>query len=379
MLTKRVWQPARPDLCLSSVFALDDLDALEKISDPADPGFIYARDGHPNEHELADKIAQLERAPKARIVSSGMAAIAACLIDRLASGDRVSASIHLYGKTRQLLNTGLAKLGILVDFFDSANEQSTQAMLRRKPKVILVESISNPTLRWCRIESWHEQAKEIGACVVVDATFSPPPAYQFFWLGADLVVHSLTKFLNGHSDVTLGAISGRAEHIDSISKTASMLGYHAPAMDCWLTLRGLESLEVRWQQAQANAEKLAEFFQQASRRDSAHVKQVIYPGLPSHPDHSLFKSNRHPFGNMVTIDLPDRSAVNQMMKRLKHVRFCPSLGDTQTTISYPWGTSHTALTESDRLELGVTPGQVRISVGIESIDTTIADFQQAIE
>lgn len=219
-----------------------------------------------------------------------------------------------------------------------------------------------------------EFAHSVDALLAVDATFAPPPILSAISLGADLVVHSLTKILSGHADVTLGSIAGSRERLASLRDTASTFGYHAAAFDCWLTQRGLATLDLRVARACENAARLAEFLV----RQPA-VTKVHFPGLADHPDHDWMRSHSRLFGYMVSFELAGgRDAVNRLFQRLERIPFCPSLGDVHTTVSHPATTSHRGLTPKARAQLGIRDGLVRVSVGIEPIDQITSDFEQAL-
>lgn len=366
--------PLASNLTLSSVFRIRDLDHVDALYAGIEPGFIYARDGHPNADRLGRQLADLEGASAGVVLASGMAALAAILLDRLGPGDRVVASRDLYGKTITLLTERLGRFGIQVELVDTQDLAAVEAAVRAKAKLLLVESLSNPLVRAAPLEQLATLAHAAGALFVVDATFSPPPALRALSLGADLVVHSLTKILSGHGDVTLGAVLGAAELVEPLRATASVYGQHAAAFDCWLTERGLATLDLRVERSFANALTLARFLRQHPR-----VRMVHYPGLEEHPDHDWVRRHMTGFGFMLAFELGGRSEVNTLFQRLRDVPFCPSLGDVHTTVSHPATTSHRALAEERRHSLGIRDGTVRVSVGIEAPQQIVDDFAQALE
>jgi cystathionine beta-lyase/cystathionine gamma-synthase len=363
-----------PDLTLASVFQLRDLDHLEALYAGAEEGFIYARDGHPNAKRLADRLAEIEGAEAGLVVGSGMAAVAALFLSLLKPGDRVVSAREIYGKTRALLNDWLGRMGVVSTFIDATDIGAVGAALADRPRILWLESLSNPLCRAARLDRIAPLARQSGTLIAIDATFAPPPIMRPLQLGADIVVHSLTKMLSGHGDVTMGALCGSRELISTIQPVTSTFGMHASAFDCWLTERGLETLELRARMASTNAQQVARWL-----TEQAGVAAVHYPGLSTHPDAEWLQSVGALSGSMLSFDLPGgRDAANRFLRELKRTPFCPSLGDVRTTVSHPWLTSHRALSEAERRDLGITPGTIRVSVGIEPADETIADFAGAL-
>jgi cystathionine beta-lyase/cystathionine gamma-synthase len=304
-----------------------------------------------------------------------MGAIAALLLDRLRPGDAILAGRELYGKTAVLLNDRLARFGVNTEFVDVTDLPVVEVALKRRPKLVWLESLSNPWLRAAPIDRLADLVHKAGAFLAVDNTFSPPPILSPIKLGADIVMHSLTKIVSGHSDVTLGCLVGKSSLIESVAATASTFGFHAAAFDSWLTERGLATLALRAERASSNALELAEFLE-----GHKAVRRVHYPGLRSHQDHDWMQRHSKLFGYMLSIELAGgRSAVNELFRGFGSISFCPSLGDVCTTVSHPATTSHRSLTAEQRGDLGIHDGLVRVSVGIEPVESIIADFRQALE
>jgi cystathionine beta-lyase/cystathionine gamma-synthase len=355
--------PLVPPLYQSSVYTLPDLDALDRIMNGEAPGFIYARDAHPNARRLASQLAALEGGTWGVICGSGMAAISAILLSQLQHGDRVVASNRLYGRTTQLLSQEMPRFGVKTDFVDCNDIDQVKVALDLPAKVLFVETLSNPLLRLVDIGLLASLARAQGCTLIVDNTFATPILARPLDLGAEVVVESLTKMMGGHSDVTLGALSGRGELLDQMATVVSIWGLAANPFDCWLAERGLATLSLRMKAASANAQALADWL--VSQKP---VARVIYPGLPDHPDHDLARRMLAGFGNMLCFELHGgRPAVNRFLHRAPGIPFSPSLGHTATTLSHPATTSHRYASPAERKRQGIGDGLIRLSVGIEDL------------
>ncbi len=368
--------PLVPPIQLSSVYHVADLVQVDALYHGEEPGFIYARDGHPNAAQLASKIAEIEHAETALICASGMAAEAALLLAVLDQGCEVALSDGVYGKTSALVARELSRFGIAHATFDATRPETLRAILTPRTKVVFAETLSNPLLRLANISGMAEQIALAGskAILVIDHTFAPLLCRPLD-LGAHVVVHSLTKLIGGHSDVTLGALAGSANLIGQTRSVVSTFGFTGNPFESWLALRGLASLGVRSPRACATALTLAQ-------RLSAHpqVKAVHYPGLPSHLDHKRAAALFHGgFGTIVTIDLGQRDQADALIRGLKHIPFAPSLGDVSTTLSHPATTSHRGQTAEQRARQGITPGLVRLSIGLEHSDDLWDDLKVSLD
>jgi cystathionine beta-lyase/cystathionine gamma-synthase len=354
--------PLVPPLYLSSVYTLPDLDALDQIMDAREPGFIYARDAHPNARYLAEQLRVLESAAWAVVCGSGMAATTSILLAVAKQGDRIVASNSLYGRTTQLLNQELTRFGVLTTTVDSRDVRQVHAALEKPAKVLFVETMSNPLLALADLAALAELAHEHGCLFVVDNTFATPVLTRPLELGADCVVESLTKMIGGHSDVTLGVVCGLGDLLPQVNQTVSIWGLASNPFDCWLASRGLPTLSLRMQAASANAAALADWLAMQNG-----VTRVLYPGRPDHPDHEVAgRLLKGRFGNMVSFELDGgRDAVNRFMRKAKGIPFSPSLGNTTTTCSHPATTSHRYVSPAERRRLGIGDGLIRLSVGIE--------------
>ena len=361
----------------SVVYASADADSLDDQYEGRSQGFTYAREGHPNARVLAEKIDQLEGVVGGLITNSGMAALSALFLGLLRAGDHIVAGDQLYGRCLRLLTTDLPRLGFEASLADATDASAIEAALRPNTRMILVEVVSNPTLRVADITGIARVARERGILLAVDNTFTTPLAYRPFEHGADLVVHSVTKMLAGHSDVTLGYIAARHEELaDPLRDTVISWGFCASPFDCWLAERGMHSLELRLARAQSNAKAIAD---RLATLDG--VERVLYPGRSDHPDHARA---REMFGDdggaMVAFSLAGgREAANRFLRAAAHIPFAPTLGDIATTTSHPPSSSHRGLTAAEREALGIGEGFIRLSVGIEDQALLEAEITAAVQ
>jgi cystathionine beta-lyase/cystathionine gamma-synthase len=367
--------PLTPPLYPSAVYTLPDLDALDRILDSQEAGFIYARDAHPNARRLAAQLAELEKAQWALVTSSGMAAISALVLASVEHDQRVVASHRLYGRTTQLFQQELPRLGVQTTFVDIGDLNEVQRVLQTPARLLFVETMSNPLLRVADLASLARLAHEANCRLVVDNTFATPVLVRPLELGADLVMESLTKMIGGHSDVTLGLVCGNNDMQPEVSQVSSIWGFSSNPFDCWLAERGLNTLPLRMKTASANATALAEWLSQ-----QAGVTRVIYPGRADHPDHELAGRLLHGgFGNMLCFDLAGgRDAVNGFMRQAPGIPFSPSLGHTTTTCSHPATTSHRYVSPAEKERQGITEGLVRLSVGVEDLSLIQSEMAKGL-
>jgi cystathionine beta-lyase/cystathionine gamma-synthase len=336
-------------------------------------GYDYARTAHPNRRALERCLAKLEGGTSAFVFTSGMAAIDS-VFRLLRPGDHLIVSSAVYGGVYRLLTQLLTHFGLEFDFIDTADTAATRAAIRPTTRMIYVETPTNPTMILTDIAATARIAREHNATLVVDNTFLSPYCQQPLALGAHIVVHSMTKYLNGHSDCTGGAvILSRPEDADPIYFLQRSVGAGLAPMDCWLVSRGVKTLAVRMEQHNKNGMAVAQFL-------AAHpkVKKVHYPGLDSHPQHELAARQQRGFGAMLSFDLGSLEAARQL---LNHVRLCSlaeSLGGVETLISHPALMTHASMPPEARQRAGITDGMVRISVGIEDAEDLIADLDQAL-
>jgi len=365
--------PLVPPIQLSSVYEFADLDRVDAVYQGRAAGFVYARDGHPNASQLAAKVAALEGGEAAVVCASGMAAESALMLALLEQGDRVAIADGIYGRTNTLVAKELGRFGIGHDLFDASQPETLRAALTPRTRLVFAETISNPLLRVANIAGLAATARPAGALLAIDHTFAPLLCRPLE-LGADVVTHSATKAIGGHSDVTLGLLVGSRDLIGRVSPIASTFGLTGNPFDSWLALRGVSTLAVRAERSSANALELA-------RRLESHrsVERVHYPGLPGHPDHALaariFSGG---FGAIVSFDVGGRDRADALIRALGHIPYAPSLGDVSTTLSHPTTTSHRSQTPEQWSRQGITPGLIRLSVGIEAVEDLWADLDQAL-
>lgn len=367
--------PVVTPLSPSVVYASEAPDTLDAQYDGRTKGFTYAREGHPNAEVLARKIDALEEAEGGVIVGSGMAAVTATVFGLLKSGDHVLGGDQLYGRSLRMLSEDLPRMGITTSFADPTDTQAVEVALTPETRIILIETVSNPTLRVADIEGIAALAKQNDLLLVIDNTFTTPRAFQPLKHGADIVIHSVTKLLAGHSDVTLGYVAAKnPAYQKSIYDTAVTLGLTPSPFECWLAERGLYSFELRYDRAEENARHLAEALAKAPG-----IKRVIYPGRSDHPDHNRVATllgDRT--GNMLSFELTGgRSAANAFTRACPEIVFAPTLGDIGTTLSHPASSSHRALTPKAREILGISEGFFRVSVGVEPVDLLIGEMVDA--
>ncbi|AMV37645.1 trans-sulfuration enzyme family protein [Planctomyces sp. SH-PL62] len=373
---RSISEPLAPPIQLSSVYRIAGLDEVDALFEGRADGFFYARDGHPNAAQLADKLAKLERAEAGVVCASGMGAIAASVLTLAEQGGRILVSEELYGKTTTLIARELARFGVTHDLFDPSKPETLRRALADAPdaRLVVAETLSNPLLRVCDLEGIGAVAREADVPLLIDHTFAPLLCKPIA-MGTTLVVHSLTKLIGGHADVTLGAVVGPRELIDRIHAVASTFGQTGSAFDCWLAMRGAVTLPLRVERTSRTALELA-------RRLEVHPKvlRTSYPGLPSHPDHTLAKRQfSGGFGAMISFDAGGREQADRIIRGLRAIPFAPSLGDAQTTVSHPCTTSHRGQDPAVLGRLGVTPGLIRVSVGLEDVEDLWEDLAQALE
>jgi len=372
-VSRPVVTPIQPSVVYASV----DPDELDAQYEGGAKGYTYAREGHPNAEVLAGLIDRMEGAEGGIVTGSGMAAVGAALFGLLKAGDHALGADQLYGRSLRMMKEDLPRLGIPTSLADPTDAAAFEAAIRPETKMILVEVVSNPTLRVADLQGIIAMARSRGILVAVDNTFTTPAAVKPFDLGADIVIHSVTKLLAGHSDVTLGYVVGRTPELTQRMRVfAVTLGLTPSPFDCWLAERGLYTFDMRFARAEATAAALADRLAEA-----AGVRRVLYPGRRDHPDHNRVAGllNGRP-GNMVSFELEGgREAANRFVRALGEVAFAPTLGDVGTTLSHPASSSHRALTPEGRAALGISEGFFRVSVGCEPETALLQAFEAALD
>ncbi len=321
---------------------------------------------------VADKIAALEHAGAALVTSSGMAAISIAVLGLLKPGDHAIMLEGLYGGTHAMVVSELGRFGIECSFVP-ADPSAMEAAVRDNTRMLFIESPTNPLLTVLELSAVTAVAKRHGLWSVIDGTFATPILQNPLDHGFDLVVHSGTKYLGGHSDLCCGAIAGSAELIERLRQHALMHGGSLNAQDCQLLERSLKTLDLRVRQQSHNALNVARALEEDSR-----VSQVHYPGLPGHPQHSIASRQMEDFGGMLSFELDGALDPVRFLRALQLITCAVSLGGLETTICQPVATSHQKMAESERLRLGITPALLRLSVGIEHPQDVVADLQQAL-
>ena len=356
-----------PPLHLSSNYTFSDLGEKRQ--------YDYTRSGNPTRDALALALAELEGGAAATVTSSGMAALN-LLLQLLRPGDLLVAPHDCYGGTYRLLE-GLARKGHFdVEFVDQTNHLSVAQVCARKPHLILVETPSNPLLRIVDIEAIAALAKECGALLAVDNTFLSPALQQPIELGADLVVHSTTKYLNGHSDIVGGAVvAANTELGEEVAWWANCIGITGSPFDSYLTLRGVRTLHTRMRQHNENAGILADVL---NRHDA--VRRVYYPGLSDHPGHDIAKRQQSGFGGMISFELNGgQEAVRQFVTSLSLFSLAESLGGVESLVCHPASMTHAPIGDAALEKAGIKADLIRLSIGIECCEDLVADILTALE
>ncbi len=370
--------PVVTPLSASVVYASRNPDMLDAHYTGELPGYTYAREGHPNADALAERIDALEDVSGGIITGSGMAAVTAGIMGVLQSGDHIIAGDQLYGRSLRLLQNDLKRFGIEVTFCNATDAENIQNALRINTKMVLVEVVSNPTLRVADLSGLSSLLKPKNILLAIDNTFTTPLSLKAADHGADIIIHSVTKLLAGHSDVTLGYVWATNKEVNkSIYDFAVTTGMTPSPFDCWLAERGLLTFPLRFEKAQENARQLANFL-----AEQENVKRVLYPLRPDHPDIALAKNLLGVQGcNMVSFELTKktRESANRFVQNARGIAFAPTLGDVGTTLSHPASSSHRALSPSQREDLGISEGFFRVSVGVEDISGLLITFDNALK
>ncbi len=372
-----VSRPIVTPLSTAVAFASSTPDELDAQYEGREQGFTYAREGHPNATVLAQRIDALEGGTGGIVTSSGMSAVFAALTGTLSAGDHVIGGDQLYGRSLRLMNEDLPRFGIETSLADPTDAAAFAKAIQPNTKAVLIEVVSNPTLRVADMEGIAALCGARGLTLMVDNTFTTPRGYLPFENGADIVIHSVTKLLAGHSDVTLGYVAAKDPAIQKkIYDFAVTTGMTASPFDCWLAERGLATFDLRFERAQSNAKALADHLAALPG-----VKRVLYPTRADHPDNARAEALLNGQGcNMVSFEIAGgRAAANALARAAEGIAFAPTLGDVGTTLSHAASSSHRALTPEAREALGMSEGFFRVSVGLEDSAALNQIFTQAVQ
>ncbi len=351
----------------TSTFAFEDVGKTR--------GYDYSRSGNPTRKVLEDTIAKLEGGKAAFACATGMAA-ETTVIHLLKAGDHVICGNDVYGGTYRLFKNVMTNFGLEFTFLRMDSRKALESAVKPNTKMIWLETPSNPLLNIVDLEMAVAVARKHNILTVIDNTFSSPYFLRPIEFGIDLVVHSTTKYLNGHSDVVGGAIVTTTDELtQKVQFVHNATGVCASPFDCWLVLRGIETLPLRMRQHEANATAVANFL-----KEQAIVKRVFYPGLKTHPGHKIAQKQMKGFGGVVSFEIKGgKRSVNRFLKRLNIFSIAESLGGATSLAEHPATMSHAALPEDFRKEVGVTDDLIRLSVGLENIDDIIGDLKQALK
>ncbi len=364
--TDTAFNSIAPPIYQTAVFRFDDVGS--------DKGYDYTRSGNPTRSALEESLAALEGGADAVALSSGMAAIATAL-HVLDAGAHIICSHDCYGGTERLLTHLASQAKIDVDYVDLRDSAALRAALRPETKALWVETPSNPLLRVVDLGYLADLAQEQGLLLIVDNTFLSPLLQKPLQYGADIVVHSTTKYLNGHSDVIGGALVAATDELaEKIRFLANAYGTGAAPFDCWLVLRGMKTLPLRMRRHEANALAVARFLE-----DHPAVERVLYPGLASHDDHELACRQQEGFGGILSFTVTgDQAAAEHVLRTVRVFNLAVSVGGVESLIEHPATMSHASMRPEQRLLAGISDNLIRLSVGIEDIEDLIADLRHAL-
>ena len=368
-------RPLTAPIYQTNVYVFEDMDAVESVWEGKRPGFVYGRYGTGNHAMLEELVAALEGAEAAVACASGMGATTALLMGLFEPGDHVVAARDLYGTTVAYLTGEGRRLGLATDFVDATDPARILAALRPETRAVFVEALSNPLVRLADLPALAGELRRREVELIVDASMASPAVMRPLEHGASMVMHSLTKFISGHGDVTGGMVLGRAGAMERVRAAMIRAGTNLGPFDAWLAARGARTLWVRMERQCASAERLAAWLE-----GHPAVMRVHYPGLPSHPQHALARRLMPALaGAILSFDLRGGApAVERFMARARLVEFAPSFGDVATTWTYPARTSHRRVSDEDKAAMGIGPGLIRLSVGLEDPGDLEADLAQAM-
>ncbi len=362
----------------TSAYTMNSMDEVYETYAKKENGFTYSRKRNPNRTALEKAVTYLEKGGDTLCFSSAMSAILTVLIKELKAGDHVICNSCIYGETAEILNDVLKKFNVETTYTDFTDLSNIQNAVQDNTRIVFTEVLSNPTLTLADIKGAAGIAHEAGAVLIVDNTFTTPLALTPYTLGADYVINSLTKFLNGHSDASGGSVTGNTEKISELLKTGMMCGSTSGSpFDSWLVYRGLHTLPLRIYRQMENACRLAEALQVHPA-----VKKVYHPSLKNYSQRELadtmFEKGRYTAVLSFVVD-EDMDKINEFIKRMSFAHYAPTLGGIRTTLSHSVTSSHASMPDCERRKIGITPGMIRVSTGIEDADDLIKDFYNALK
>lgn len=359
----------------TSTFAFDSAkDGADRFAGASD-GFIYTRLGNPTIGVLEASVAELEGGFGATATASGMGAVSTLYMALLGAGDHIVSTASVYGPSRGLMENHMSRFGVESSYVDTTDLENIRKVLKPNTRMIYVESPSNPAMQVTDIAGAAEIAHAHGALLVVDNTFASPYLQRPLSLGADVVLHSVTKFINGHADIVGGILVASTQELHKKLRTMMItLGCNMDPHQAYLVIRGLKTLALRVERAQENAMKIAQWLETHPK-----VEWVRYIGLPSHPQHEMARKQMKGFGSMIAFELRGGLQAGEVLMNNVHLAtLAVSLGGVETLIEHPASMTHTSIPREDRIEAGITDGLVRYSVGIEDVEDLIADLDQAL-
>ena len=356
-------------------FAFESAEHGAAIFAGEEDGFLYTRLGNPTQEEFEEKMAALEGGEAALALASGMAAATTAVLTLCKAGDHIVSGDTLYGGTHQLFSHSLPRLDIEVTEVDATDAANIESAIRENTKLIYVESPANPTLVLTDIKAVSKIAHARGIPLLIDNTFCTPYLQRPLALGADIVLHSCTKYVSGHGDAISGVLVGSRDFISTARlETLRDIGGCISPFNAWLLIRGLKTLPVRVRQHCANAMTIAKWLQKHPA-----IRSVSYPGLESHPQHELAKRQQSDFGGLISFMIKgDREAGRRVMDGVELCTLAVSLGDVDTLIEHPATMTHSTYSEDELQAVGIDPGMIRLSVGLEDVEDIIADLDQAL-
>lgn len=359
----------------TSTFQFDSADQGARRFSGKEDGYIYTRLGNPTIGAFEEAVAELEGGFAGLATASGMAAITTVYMTYLNNGDHIVGTDAVYGPSRVVIEKEFSRFGVEYSFVDTADLDAVRSAMQENTKLLYIETPANPTIKLTDIAACAEIAHEHGAVLVVDNTFMSPVLQTPLSLGADVVLHSITKFINGHTDVVGGVIvSKEQEHHLQLQRVLRSMGGTMDPHQSWLVLRGMRTLSLRVKRAEENAHKLADFLEKHPK-----VEWCRYPGLDSHPQHELAKKQMNGFGSMISFEVKGGfEAGKTIMNNVNLPALAVSLGGYESLIQHPASMTHAGMAENQRLEAGITPGLIRFSVGVEDVEDLLEDLDQTL-